>query len=182
MKVSEGAPSKERYIRTSLSALLVVSIGLTACGEEEKDEKRCLSPAAVSGLYRGDRTEGVTGKQTTWRLGVVITDETVIRDAGAYRGMVIGFGTTPGNTDGLDELPPIGYPFGDPHLSRPVPPQHKQYMVKIGPGDTTFTARLQAVAGSPDCQQPPDVNFGTAKPLTEILPPGSPGPVSPDWP
>lgn len=173
--------SLKKYIRASLPAILTLGIGLTACGNNE-DEKNCLSPAAASGLYRGDRSEGVTNDQKTWRLGVVIANHTVIRDTEAYRGMVIGFGATASNTDGLDELPSAGYPFDDRRLSRPVPPQHKQYIVKLGPGDVTFTARVQAKVGSPDCEQPPDVTFGTAALLDELLPSGSPGPISPDWP
>lgn len=175
-------------VSAAIPLVVVVGIGGAACGrgDDEKTEKQCFSPAAVSGLYAGDRSEGVTNKQATWRLGVVIVDKTVIRQPQTYRGMVIGFGPTASNTERLDELPPVGHPFGDRRLSKPVSPQYKKFVVKIGPGNVTFTARMQAEAGSPDCSERPDVSFSEPTPLDKILspslPPNEARPIAPDWP
>lgn len=174
--------SIDKYNSAALSLTLALALG-SACSKNDKDPlEQCLSPAAVSGLYPGDRSEGVTADEKTWRLGVIITNLSTILEPERYTGTVIRYGPTAGNTSGLEKLPTNAYPFDDRRLSRPIPSPYTEFIVRIGRDDVVFTARNQAESGSPDCNEPPPMRWGVAEPLDSILAPGSPGPVPPDWP
>jgi hypothetical protein len=132
-----------------------VALETSACSSAPKI---CLSPAAVSEAYPGDKTPGVNNKdQSTSRLGILATTPDLPRDA-SYRGLAVGFrDPTNANAQWHNSFPVVRTNDADKHIE-----------LALGQGDVQFKTQIQAIAGSAGCQQVPATTFSVPQPLKQI--------------
>lgn len=134
-----------KYLAPGVTVGLLMALGGTACGSKQAN---CLSPAAESRAYPGDRAaHGSDPSQ--WPHGILIKTK-VPRGT---EGVVLGF-----------EVP------GTDHWkrSKPVPPNMDEAVaLRIGPGPVEFSTQIEAKTGSGLCQETPETAFSDSEPYSE---------------
>jgi hypothetical protein len=132
------------------------SLLLTGCGGKP-NAHNC--ERAVSKIYSGDHSTGVTNDSGTWKLGILATSQSLKAE--------------------------IRIGFKDPHNpaskwkdSQPISPFDAQKVgLKIGPGDVELSTQYAVKSDSDLCKVAPQTTFGDEIPLSKI--PGNT--VSPNW-
>jgi hypothetical protein len=127
-----------------------------------------LKSSSSSDIYQGDRNPLVDpNDQSTWRLAAIAVSRALPMD-NKFEGLVFGF-RDPDSTKNRFKL------------SNPVPPSlDRLNELLIGPGNVQFEALIQAKAGSPDCNTPPNTEFVGPQLRTKVT---QATPVGrPEWP
>jgi hypothetical protein len=145
-------PSAIREKNRSGFAWVVIFTGtlaLSGCGGTGSDT--CISPRAVSDVYKGDPTADPSD-QETWQNGVRISTD--VPDGA--NGIVVGYRPPNGDWAPLRDSAVIS------------PDRATEVGVLIGHDAVVFSTQIVADAGSTLCETTPDTTFGQREPQEDL--------------
>ncbi len=147
-------------VRKTFVLSTLVFLGGGVVGAFLVSPKTCLSPAAESKPYKGDKALGAEDNdRNTWVKGIEATTINAPRDD-SYMGLTVGFRDPNSRTAEWKNSEPVGGESDD------------KIQLKIGEGDVQFRIQILAKAGSALCRDikmnTPSTTFSDPKPLDEL--------------